>query len=1564
MSIRRNRPRYAIVVVAFLTFVCPTILPGCREPERPILPRSQTWAELRTVRRDVVVVPPNEPERAPYPRERLVDGEVVQVKPDGLAWLRRDGGATLLVRGPAKLVVRAEVIDIQEGRVFVDTPASLTTELSTPTGPLHLAHVRASIDVPKAGDATDVYVLAGEVRTDGDGRATAGERMVLTAKKGGPEIKTSPVLAWEDWTGGLGTTDRVAEPAPFGVGTVGARAPGNQGAPRFPLSIQKLDVHVTIQDDFALTEVDEVFFNPSSTTVEGIYRFRTPAGASLHKFGVDREGVVFWGYVKEKQAAAAQYQSNVYQGSKEDPALLEWEAPGTYKAKLYPILPGQTRRVVVRYAEWLGRTGVKGERRLYSYPMAAEGAEGSLPHIEEFTASIDFMRAGAREVRVGMSGVREQNTVTIRAQDFVPRADLAVELFDDGLLAPRGYTAPHTMDLETVAPSERSEATRRAKTEADYIVVPVRAADAPLPKGGLDLAVVIDTSAATDAPSLAIARAATAALLAHLGKDDRVAVWAGDTGLTPVVPGHDKLEPIDEAGRREVLSRLSRIDRGGATDLGSVLSLAAAALDPARRGAVVYIGDGTPTVGELGLQDLRDKLAKLPRPVRMFGIGVGDEANVALLEGLARGGFAERVSDANAAARTALRLLEHAERPAWLGAQVDLGPTVERIFPRDLGALVADESITVIGRLTHGGIPATVSMTGPAGTTKTNLKVTPIDEQGDLRRRWAEGRLLQMMTEATGRAAMVDLGSRHAIITPVTSLYVPTKNEMTSEERAELERKKGMAKSLVDTKRSRSIGWTPLVKTDADLEEEQEEMAPEPVSQNADNKEGGTGTRAKGEEGSMGNPNARSGNRFGVQGPSGDAHMARQEALRDAAEFGMIGLMNAGAGGDPNAPTAPWGRDDSLGNDPTSARGNMWGDGIGDSFGSGGIGLSGIGEGGGGRGEGSGEGIGLGNIGTIGHGAGTGTGQGFGSGHGRLGGSHRARPEEPAQAEKAVAAAPMAKPAPGPAATATASPLSPPVDLPKDQAGRSVVDQLKAPLGSSASTTTTPTVPDPLSTLEETKKTADADSNENKAKKNTSEGRFSGTTITIRVGDVEHRPSPCSGAALVPFEERIGLWRERFGRATGNANAVASIYRTALVTCEAPTWRERSKLVSLMLDAMPSVSSKVSLWRVMFTDLGVADALYRGMLARVRTAAEVRELHAALGLQTIDPGVLEKLLKDARTPADRVKKLRELVARWPTDFALALRLLDELEDAEDFAGARELGRTLRARPDVDAHVRTAVGELHLRIAEREKDPVQKAYNQAEAQRAFGEIVEFAPDDPVARRRLGDLLRTHGFYAEAARQYQTLAKLAPDDTTVALLLAASAEGLGKLEESIKWTEKGGAAGAPDVSQGPAVTARAFAATYLAWGRLEAKKAGKKEEEQTLRARLLRVISTERTSNKAPTAVRVSLTWSHPEFHPSLWTNALGTEMPAPEGDVTLGISQALMPLRPDAKVWVKLEPEDVAHAARLGAEATLTVVFDEGEEKETIVKLPVRFTRDGKPARVFTIAQGEVREGEP
>ena len=152
----------------------------------------------------------------------------------------------------------------------------------------------------------------------------------------------------------------------------------------------------------------------------------------------------------------------------------------------------------------------------------------------------------------------------------------------------------------------------------------------------------------------------------------------------------------------------------------------------------------------------------------------------------------------------------------------------------------------------------------------------------------------------------------------------------------------------------------------------------------ADNREGGSGTRAKYEEGIMGDPTIRSASgRYAIQGPrdNPDPHLSHLAALEEARNWGLVGMLNSGLAGNPNAPTAPFGRDEALGSDNLSARGNMWGDDIGPSFGANGLGLTGIGEGGGGLGEG----IGLGSIGTISHGSGTGPGQGFGVGNGGLG---------------------------------------------------------------------------------------------------------------------------------------------------------------------------------------------------------------------------------------------------------------------------------------------------------------------------------------------------------------------------------------------------------------------------------------------------------------------------------------------------------------------------------------------------------------------------------------------------
>jgi hypothetical protein len=176
----------------------------------------------------------------------------------------------------------------------------------------------------------------------------------------------------------------------------------------------------------------------------------------------------------------------------------------------------------------------------------------------------------------------------------------------------------------------------------------------------------------------------------------------------------------------------------------------------------------------------------------------------------------------------------------------------------------------------------------------------------------------------------------------------------------------------------------------AAAEREQAEPPPDNSQANAASNEGGSGARSKDEEGAAGKTDAKeTGHRYGVAGPKDnpDPHLAAKAALEEAAKWGMLGILSSSMGGDPNAPTAPWGRETSSGTDEKSAMGNMFGADIGDATGMGGLGLTGTGEGGGGRDEG----IGMDGFGGLGHGAGGGPGGGIGRGAGLPGRGHPVR---------------------------------------------------------------------------------------------------------------------------------------------------------------------------------------------------------------------------------------------------------------------------------------------------------------------------------------------------------------------------------------------------------------------------------------------------------------------------------------------------------------------------------------------------------------------------------------------
>jgi hypothetical protein len=192
--------------------------------------------------------------------------------------------------------------------------------------------------------------------------------------------------------------------------------------------------------------------------------------------------------------------------------------------------------------------------------------------------------------------------------------------------------------------------------------------------------------------------------------------------------------------------------------------------------------------------------------------------------------------------------------------------------------------------------------------------------------------------------------------------------------------------------RNAANAMKPYLAAIAEKEPERQESVAELTRETTNG--GGAGSQAAHESGAMGTPLSHASNpaRYGIRGDAPDPKLARQRAMMEAAQFGMVGLLNTDGPNSANTPVAEWGLDTAVGHDAKSAMGSLFGPSVDDVFGPGGLGLSGTGEGGGGHAAGVGmDGIGD----TVGHGVGDwpggdGPGRGPGDGFGPPG--HRGRP--------------------------------------------------------------------------------------------------------------------------------------------------------------------------------------------------------------------------------------------------------------------------------------------------------------------------------------------------------------------------------------------------------------------------------------------------------------------------------------------------------------------------------------------------------------------------------------------
>jgi len=552
--------------------------------------------------------------------------------------------------------------------------------------------------------------------------------------------------------------------------------------PMEQLVIRYHHVKVTIQDQVAITHVDQVFYNPNDWRIEGTYIFPIPADAAVSSFTLWIDGKPVEGQVLSADQARQTYEEIVR--TMQDPALLEYVDRGAVQARIFPIEPGGERRIELEYTQVLAADN--GLVR-YEYPLSTE--KFSRQPLESVSVSVDI-----------------RSSVPIRAI-YSPSHEVGISREDDFHVS-AGYEASNvTPETDFALYYSLGEG------EALHLLSFRDPADPSDPDGffllllaprpdatGVDLAkdviLVLDRSGSMEGDKFSQAQEALRYILHHLNAEDRFNIITFSTGLETYA---DRLRSAEEAN--EAIAWVDRQSAMGSTDINRALLEAAALADRERPTYLIFLTDGLPTEGEVDSQKILDNFKRqAPDNLRLFAFGVGYDVDTFLLDSLAQAhhGTSSYVVPGERLDEILSAFYARISTPVLTDLALDFGQIAAYdIYPSPLPDLFKGSQIIVLGRYRAGGVD-TITLTGQVND---RLQTFAFPEQTFTRdsrgvnqtlqalpRLWATRKIGYLLNKIRLEGPdqetidqVVRLSIRYGIVTPYTS-YLVTENMALGDE--------------------------------------------------------------------------------------------------------------------------------------------------------------------------------------------------------------------------------------------------------------------------------------------------------------------------------------------------------------------------------------------------------------------------------------------------------------------------------------------------------------------------------------------------------------------------------------------------------------------------------------------------------------------------------------------------------------------------------------------------------------------------------------------------------------
>lgn len=692
------------------------------------------------------------------------------------------------------------------------------------------AAVRAIIDVPfgraevlgtkfslrTSDEGTRVEVSRGSVKLieDEQGRGAfvnAGEAAVLTAGAA-PRVEAA-----SDLSSALEWSTSAFEPQPEAshgaLGSLVAKRPSDGRELADAVRLASHVVKVRIVDNVARTEIEEVFENGADEVLEGIYRFPLPPGAQLERLALEVDGRLEEGVFVERERAAAIWRGAVVNaggkkpppsddivwvpGPWRDPALLEWQRGSRFELRIFPIPRRGARRVVLAYTELLAPSD--GQRR-YVYPLPSD-PRGST-RVARFSIEVQVRGHDiARPVTASgyalapLSGSPDVARLGFEERDFVPHGDLtlAYSLGSEGELRAAAYqpdaTAADTTLGAARGPKGGASTDRDAlPADAPFVSIALRPS---LPRRtryeALDYVLVADTSRSMFGESYRQATRVIARLVAELDRSARVTVLGCDSTCQALPGGF--LAP--GAAAAETARRfLEAIEPEGASDLALAVERAAALRPRARRDSpasralrVIYVGDGTPTVGPIHPALLESAIVNaLPPGGSLNAIAIGSDADRGALRIATRAGGGSSIAFAPGVSvdDVVYAVLGSSYGQTLTDARLDLPEGLVQVLPKKLGSVAAGAEQLIVARMTRPRVSGTAVLHGQLAGEPFERRY-PLDisaQRGEgnafVPRLYASVAIaeLESALDDASRQRSIELSTRFGVASRYTSLLV------------------------------------------------------------------------------------------------------------------------------------------------------------------------------------------------------------------------------------------------------------------------------------------------------------------------------------------------------------------------------------------------------------------------------------------------------------------------------------------------------------------------------------------------------------------------------------------------------------------------------------------------------------------------------------------------------------------------------------------------------------------------------------------------------------------------